>query len=164
MADFMKKYIWPGPTGYVNPYRLARTLIREGFNIHELRDDTLSYAYTVRDWVEAFQANQKALSERFGMRRFAPFTSSCSAPATSSERTGPRPTTWWPARSRRRSVRAPSGTGNTLNELESRTALKRTPRAGAWETEAASGDRLESAPHLSAGSSVFSQGHTDAKY
>jgi cyclopropane-fatty-acyl-phospholipid synthase len=64
---FMKKYIWPGPTGYVNPYRLARILIREGFNIHELRDDTQSYAYTVRDWVDAFQANEKALSERFGM-------------------------------------------------------------------------------------------------
>lgn len=64
---FMKKYIWPGPTGYVNPYRLARALIREGFNIHELRDDTLSYAYTVRDWVDAFQANEKELSERFGM-------------------------------------------------------------------------------------------------
>jgi cyclopropane fatty-acyl-phospholipid synthase-like methyltransferase len=63
----MKKYIWPGPTGYVNPYRLSRALIREGFNIHELRDDTLSYAYTVRDWVQAFQANEKALSERFGM-------------------------------------------------------------------------------------------------
>ncbi len=66
LGRFMKQYIWPGPITYVNPYGLVRALVREGFNVHELADDTLSYAYTIRDWGDAFEANAKALAERFG--------------------------------------------------------------------------------------------------
>jgi cyclopropane-fatty-acyl-phospholipid synthase len=63
---FMKKYVWPGPITYVNPYRLAEALIRAGFNLHELHDDTLSYAYTIRDWGDGFERHREALSAEFG--------------------------------------------------------------------------------------------------
>src|SRR5215472_16076268 len=63
---FMKKHLWPGPTSYVNPYRLIRAFVRAGFNVHELHDDTRSYACTVRDWGDAFETGRKALAERFG--------------------------------------------------------------------------------------------------
>jgi cyclopropane-fatty-acyl-phospholipid synthase len=66
LGGFMKKYIWPGPVRYVNPQKLISELIRAGFNIHELKDDTLSYAYTVRDWGDALEAGQEALAARFG--------------------------------------------------------------------------------------------------
>ena len=36
-----------------------------GFNIHELVDDTLSYAYTIRDWAEAFDESRERLSVAF---------------------------------------------------------------------------------------------------
>ncbi|NNL65607.1 MAG: class I SAM-dependent methyltransferase [Myxococcales bacterium] len=65
-GGFMKKYVWPGPIRYVNPYGLVEALIREDFNIHELRDDTLNYAWTIRDWGDRFEANRKALAEAFG--------------------------------------------------------------------------------------------------
>jgi len=63
---FLKKYIWPGPTNYVNPYRLIRAFVRAGLNVYELHDDTRSYACTVRDWGDAFETSYKALAERFG--------------------------------------------------------------------------------------------------
>jgi len=66
LGRFMKKHIWPGPITYVNPYRLIRALVRAGFNVHELHDDTQSYARTVRDWGDAFETSYKALAERFG--------------------------------------------------------------------------------------------------
>jgi cyclopropane-fatty-acyl-phospholipid synthase len=62
---FMKRYIWPGPASYVNPYRWVRDFVREGFNIYQMEDDTLSYAFTVRDWHQALVANRKALAEQF---------------------------------------------------------------------------------------------------
>ena len=65
-GGFMKKYVWPGPIRYVNPYGLCEALIREGFNVHELADDTLHYAYTIRDWGDRFEANRKSLAEAFG--------------------------------------------------------------------------------------------------
>jgi cyclopropane-fatty-acyl-phospholipid synthase len=63
---FMRRHIWPGAITYVNPYGLAAALIREGFNVHEMADDTLSYACTIRDWGDRFEASAKALAERFG--------------------------------------------------------------------------------------------------
>jgi len=65
IGGFMKRYVWPGPITYVNPYGLAAGLIRAGFNVHELCDDTWSYAFTIRDWGDRFEANRKALAERF---------------------------------------------------------------------------------------------------
>jgi cyclopropane-fatty-acyl-phospholipid synthase len=66
LGRFMKRYLWPGPVTYVNPYRWVREFVREGFNIYEMEDDTLSYAYTVRDWHRALVASRKALAEQFG--------------------------------------------------------------------------------------------------
>jgi len=66
IGRFMKRYIWPGPITYVDPARLVRALLRHGFNVHELRDDTLSYACTVRDWGDALEANGAALGCDFG--------------------------------------------------------------------------------------------------
>jgi cyclopropane-fatty-acyl-phospholipid synthase len=65
-GKFMKKYIWPGPTEYVNLSKLVAALVRAGFNIHDLGDDTLSYAYTVRDWGDALEAQHATLAERWG--------------------------------------------------------------------------------------------------
>jgi len=66
IGRFMKKWIWPGPISYVDPARWVEAFVREGFNIHTLADDTRSYACTVRDWGDAFEANRKALAEEFG--------------------------------------------------------------------------------------------------
>jgi len=66
IGRFMKKYIWPGPITYVNPYRLGEALIRAGFNLHELRDDTRSYALTTRHWGDRMAAHARPLAEEFG--------------------------------------------------------------------------------------------------
>jgi cyclopropane-fatty-acyl-phospholipid synthase len=66
IGRFMKKYVWPGPISYVNPARLVRALLGAGFNVHELRDDTRHYAYTVRDWGDALEAQRTALAAQFG--------------------------------------------------------------------------------------------------
>jgi cyclopropane-fatty-acyl-phospholipid synthase len=63
---FMRRYIWPAPTTYVNVQKLVRALVRAGFNIHELRDDTTSYAWTVRDWADGLEADRAELARRWG--------------------------------------------------------------------------------------------------
>ena len=63
---FMKRYIWPGPIRYVSPHGLTTALVEHGFNIHELADDTLSYACTVRDWGDGLAANAEVLEKEFG--------------------------------------------------------------------------------------------------
>lgn len=68
LGAFMKKYVWPGPITYVNTQKLVARLIESGFNVHELEDDTLSYACSVRDWARGLEAGAKELSERFGER------------------------------------------------------------------------------------------------
>ena len=65
LGRFMKRYLWPGPVTYVNPYRWVGDFVREGFNIYQMEDDTLSYAFTVRDWHRALVSNRKALAEQF---------------------------------------------------------------------------------------------------
>lgn len=66
IGRFMKRHIWPGPITYVNPAAVTRALLRHGFNVHELRDDTLSYACTVRDWGDALEAARAPLAREFG--------------------------------------------------------------------------------------------------
>jgi cyclopropane-fatty-acyl-phospholipid synthase len=63
---FLKKWIWPGSVTYVDVGSLVGALARAGFDVHELADDTLSYAWTVRDWALRFDAGAKDLAERFG--------------------------------------------------------------------------------------------------
>lgn len=63
---FLGRYIWPGAASYVNLPRLLRALARQGFGVHELRDDTASYALTVRAWADAFEGVENDLASRFG--------------------------------------------------------------------------------------------------
>lgn len=63
---FMRRYIWPGTATYVDVPRLVTALGREGFGVHELVDDTLSYAFTVRAWADALEAQRAALAARHG--------------------------------------------------------------------------------------------------
>jgi cyclopropane-fatty-acyl-phospholipid synthase len=65
-GSFMRKYVWPGPVAYVNVQGLAQELIRAGFNIYELQDDTLSYAYTVRDWADRLESARSTLTSKWG--------------------------------------------------------------------------------------------------
>lgn len=66
IGRFMKRHVWPGPITYVDPARLVRALLRHGFNVHELRDDTQSYACTIRDWGDALEAARTPLAHEFG--------------------------------------------------------------------------------------------------
>ena len=43
-----------------------RELDAEGFDVHELVDDTLAYAWTVRDWARGLEAHREQIAERFG--------------------------------------------------------------------------------------------------
>jgi hypothetical protein len=66
LGRFMKEHLWPGPTGYVNPYGLVEALVRAGFNVHEMRDDTRSYELTTRCWGDLLEAQRKDLAAHFG--------------------------------------------------------------------------------------------------
>ena len=66
VGSFLQKYVWPGTATYVDLPRLLAALVRRGFNLDELEDDTLSYAYTVRDWGDALEEHQAELGARFG--------------------------------------------------------------------------------------------------
>ncbi len=63
---FLRKYIFPGITGYVELGRLVTALTTAGFNVRELVDDTLSDAWTVRDWALALERCRGDLARRFG--------------------------------------------------------------------------------------------------
>jgi cyclopropane-fatty-acyl-phospholipid synthase len=63
---FLRKYIFPGITGYVELGRLVTELHTAGFNIAELADDTLSDAWTVRDWAVALERCRAKLAARHG--------------------------------------------------------------------------------------------------
>lgn len=66
VGAFLQRYLWPGPASYVDLAAVVHALTRAGFTIHEVGDDTLSYAYTVRDWARALEAHRDPLAERFG--------------------------------------------------------------------------------------------------
>ncbi len=66
LGAFMKKHIWPGAIRYVSPHKLVSQFVGAGFNIHELKDDTLSYAYTVRDWGDALESQRQVLAAHWG--------------------------------------------------------------------------------------------------
>jgi len=63
---FMTKYIFPGVSNYVDVPGLVRVLLRAGLNVRELGDDTLSCAYTVRDWARNLEREHDALAQRHG--------------------------------------------------------------------------------------------------
>jgi len=63
VGRFLKKTIWPGSITYIDVGRLVGTMIRAGFNVHALRDDTLNYGYTIRDWGDRFEQHREKLAE-----------------------------------------------------------------------------------------------------
>jgi cyclopropane-fatty-acyl-phospholipid synthase len=63
---FLRKYIFPGITGYVELGRLVTELHAAGFNVAEIADDTLSDAWTVRDWAIALEHRRTELAARHG--------------------------------------------------------------------------------------------------
>ena len=66
VGAFLARHIFPGTARYVNLPELLKELLLAGFHVHELSDDTLSYALTCRDWAAALEREHKALAERFG--------------------------------------------------------------------------------------------------
>ncbi len=73
VGAFLGRHIWPGTARYVEVPRLSDALIRVGFNLWELSDDTWSYALTCRDWADAFDACAPELAEAFGERSVRAF-------------------------------------------------------------------------------------------
>lgn len=63
---FLKTWIWPGAVTYVDLGRLVGEFAKAGFDVHELADDTLSYAWTVRDWAQRLESQRAELAARFG--------------------------------------------------------------------------------------------------
>lgn len=66
VGAFLHDYIWPGAASYVNVPALVDALMRSGHNLLALEDDTLSYAYTVRDWALRLERERKPLAEAYG--------------------------------------------------------------------------------------------------
>jgi cyclopropane-fatty-acyl-phospholipid synthase len=65
-GDFLRKHLWPGAAGYVVLPELIAALLESGFNVHELGDDTLSYALTVRDWGRRLEVARSELASLYG--------------------------------------------------------------------------------------------------
>jgi cyclopropane-fatty-acyl-phospholipid synthase len=63
---FLRKYIFPGVSGYVEPGRLVDALAAAGFDVHELADDTPSCARTVGGWARALERRRLDLAARHG--------------------------------------------------------------------------------------------------
>jgi cyclopropane-fatty-acyl-phospholipid synthase len=66
VGAFLARHVFPGPTRYVRVSKLLDALVREGFNLYELEDDTGSYAFTCRDWASALEREHARLAARFG--------------------------------------------------------------------------------------------------
>lgn len=66
VGAFLRKHLWPGPVAYVDLGRLVGTFTRAGLVVHEVGDDTLAYAYTVRDWARGLDAHRAPLAAEFG--------------------------------------------------------------------------------------------------
>jgi cyclopropane fatty-acyl-phospholipid synthase-like methyltransferase len=62
----MTQYIFPGASNYVDVPGLVRALLRAGLNVGELADDTLSCAWTVRDWARRLEKVRDDLAARHG--------------------------------------------------------------------------------------------------
>jgi len=66
IGAFLARHVWPGSAAYVRLPRLLDAIARAGFHVHRVRDDTKSYALTVRDWADRLSAVQGELSRDFG--------------------------------------------------------------------------------------------------
>ncbi len=63
---FLRKYIFPGVSGYVELGRLIDELGKAGLNVRAIGDDTLSCAWTVRDWALALERERGPLAADHG--------------------------------------------------------------------------------------------------
>jgi cyclopropane-fatty-acyl-phospholipid synthase len=63
---FLRKYIFPGVSGYVELGRLVDALAAADFDVRELTDDTPSCAWTVRDWARALERERRSLAAAHG--------------------------------------------------------------------------------------------------
>ena len=63
---FLRKYIFPGVSGYVELGKLVTALVAAGFDVRELGDDTSSCAHTVRDWARTMERVRVELADRHG--------------------------------------------------------------------------------------------------
>jgi cyclopropane-fatty-acyl-phospholipid synthase len=63
---FLRKYIFPGVSGYVEPERLVDALGAAGFDVCELTEDTPSCSWTVRDWARALERRREDLAAHHG--------------------------------------------------------------------------------------------------
>lgn len=63
---FLRRYIFPGVSHYVDLPGLERAVRRAGMDVHVLEEDTLSCAYTVRDWARRLEACRAELAARHG--------------------------------------------------------------------------------------------------
>ena len=63
---FLRTYIFPGISGYVELDRLRAALAAAHFRAQELGDDTQSCAYTVRAWAQAMERAHGSLAAQYG--------------------------------------------------------------------------------------------------
>jgi cyclopropane-fatty-acyl-phospholipid synthase len=66
VGAFLARHVFPGSARYVQVPELLDALVRAGFNVYELEDDTRSYALTCRDWAAALEREHAGLAARFG--------------------------------------------------------------------------------------------------
>jgi len=63
---FLRRYIFPGVSHYVDLPGLVTAVKRAGMSVRVLEEDTLSCAYTVRDWARRLEACHAELAARHG--------------------------------------------------------------------------------------------------
>ena len=63
---FLRRYIFPGVSHYVDLPGVVRALERSGRAVRVLEEDTLSCAYTVRDWARRLEKSHELLAARHG--------------------------------------------------------------------------------------------------
>jgi len=63
---FLRRYIFPGVSHYVDLPGLLRAVKQAGMGVLALEEDTLSCAYTVRDWARRLEACRAELAARHG--------------------------------------------------------------------------------------------------
>ncbi len=63
---FLRRYIFPGVSHYVDLPGLERAVVRAGMQVRVLEEDTLSCAYAVRDWARRLEACRAELAARHG--------------------------------------------------------------------------------------------------
>lgn len=72
-SAFLRTYIFPGISGYVELDRLRAALAAAHFGVCELGDDTQSCAYTVQAWARALEQAHGSLAAEYGEKSVRAF-------------------------------------------------------------------------------------------